>query len=725
VSAESSVDCPPITYSFCGNSFEFGRKDFYLITGFLFGKLPKKLTKNERESKKDKEKVVEPPKNKKKPVKSSKKKNKADEQSPKKMTTYNVYGFVWSLKDPNVIPRGISWSIIEKFHKWDCSRLFAQCHHDSIKTYSVGEVLVLDVEQEKNLICPMIDTADETSQLDLNIQSDDHAQDLNSAYQDMDKDSNIHCEEHVEEQNSMFQDMDKESNIHSHDTVKQQNSPNICKEHVLAEFDAIKATVDIIDKREGEVSTSCLEKELDIVKDRIVVLEKCFKLSIECFPSRSYILGKASGFIYAESQDKYSVSQLLQLVSNEKYGPVFDCTQLDVDTPIDWSLPNSNEQFSQSYICGFVGFNDMLDPRCKDHQLNDNVLIGLVKPGDMMCGEVNKYKDKLDKTLHGSFGFDDMLDPGSKDLVKPVDMMCGEDNISDDRLDEMVAGGIIIDRSTLQSSPPLNAMEYQEPKPTDKMDPRCKDQPLNDNVPKGLVKLDDMMSSEDNISDYKLDETVAGGVIVHRDTHLEPHQIDKVDAAAFFDVQLDRVQSPKNPSLINNVEDLSRPPNSHNRKVTLPAYFDNIYHLPTKTTHIFSWNKTGHSVEHDFYLTLLGCSTRGWLFDKPDDDWAIAGPYFYALVTWGEVPFWPANGVKCHVPWTEADWSRWASDRAQRLVEKMRLAFEAVIPTYLDECVVLKAKCISIENYKNLAISTDLDPTHVMLAYREHMVDYL
>nr|GEY91607.1 hypothetical protein [Tanacetum cinerariifolium] len=178
----------------------------------------------------------------------------------------------WWKKDPDVIPRCISCSIIENFRKRDCSRLFAQCH-ESFQTYSIGEVLVSDVEQEQNLICLIGDTANETSQLDLNIHYDDHVQDLNFAYQDMDKESNIHCKDHVEEQNSSFQDMDKESNIHSHDNVEQQNSPNMCKEHVLSEFDAIKATVGIIDKRKGEVSTSCLEKKLDIVKDKIVVKE--------------------------------------------------------------------------------------------------------------------------------------------------------------------------------------------------------------------------------------------------------------------------------------------------------------------------------------------------------------------------------------------------------------------------------------------------------------------
>nr|GEY38196.1 hypothetical protein [Tanacetum cinerariifolium] len=377
--------------------------------------------KNERDFKKDKEKVVELPKKKKKPSKSSKKKNKTDVQSPKKMTTYNIYGFAWYLK-----------------------------------TDSVGEVLVPDVEQEHNLICLICDTADDTSQLDLNIHSDNHVQDLNSAYQDMDKELNIHCEDHVEEQNSPFQDMDKESNIHSHDTVEHQNLLSMCNEDVLAEFDAIKATVDVIDKRKGEVSTFCLEKELDIVKDRIAVLEKCFKLSL--VKPVDMICGEVN-----KSDDK--LDETLDV------GIIVDCATLQSSTP-----PNAM---------------DYQDPQPTDK---------------------------------GSFGFDDMLDLGSKDLVKPVDMMCSEDNISDDRLDETVAGGVIVDRSTLQSSPPPNAMKYQEPEPTDKVNAEVSVygpvdyQPLNDNVPKGLVKLDDTMSDEDNISDYKLDETVAGGVIVHRAT---------------------------------------------------------------------------------------------------------------------------------------------------------------------------------------------------------------
>nr|GEX81055.1 hypothetical protein [Tanacetum cinerariifolium] len=128
----------------------------------------------------------------------------------------------------------------------------------------------------------------------------------------------------------------KESNIHSHDPVEQQNSKIMGKEDVLAEFDAIKTIVDIIDKKKGEVSTSCLEKEPDLVKDRITMFEKCFELryhdtskdsikqvcykqhDFHCSKSDSAVSdvfhqevaskkkdwsGKGSGFIYAESQD--------------------------------------------------------------------------------------------------------------------------------------------------------------------------------------------------------------------------------------------------------------------------------------------------------------------------------------------------------------------------------------------------------------------------------------
>nr|GFB32591.1 hypothetical protein [Tanacetum cinerariifolium] len=40
--------------------------------------------------------------------------------------------------------------------------------------------------------------------------------------------------------------------------------------------------------------------------------------------------GEHSWFLHTDSQDNYSVSQLLQLASNKKPGPVVDSTQTDV-----------------------------------------------------------------------------------------------------------------------------------------------------------------------------------------------------------------------------------------------------------------------------------------------------------------------------------------------------------------------------------------------------------
>ncbi|GJT54742.1 ATP-dependent DNA helicase RRM3-like protein, partial [Tanacetum coccineum] len=130
-------------------NYIFHHQEFCLITGFLFGKLPKEESykgipnckfldrifpdssskrvkkvkgddlmelftndelwfgisdhdvvrrNNERDSKKDKDKSVEPLNKKIKVGKVSKKKNKSVEASPEKMTRYNLYGFVWAVK---------------------------------------------------------------------------------------------------------------------------------------------------------------------------------------------------------------------------------------------------------------------------------------------------------------------------------------------------------------------------------------------------------------------------------------------------------------------------------------------------------------------------------------------------------------------------------------------------------------------------------------------------
>nr|GEW88331.1 hypothetical protein [Tanacetum cinerariifolium] len=324
VYAEPSVECPPISYRICGNAFEFGRQEFCLITGFLFGKLPKEESykgipnsnfldrifpdrsskrvkkvkgddlmelftndelwfgisdhdavrvclllvativfmgretrynipdnvlelvddlpvwnsypwgeyfwrifyrrtfnvlqrKNEKDFKKDKDKSVEPPKKKIKVGKFSKKKNKFVEASSEKMTRYNLYGFVWAVK-------------FEFFNqRW-------QLCYDKTGRFNFG-----------------------FGDNDLNIQPVDYdePQNTNNAAKE-----NALCEFDA---------------IRPDDYDEADNSYIMDKEDVLGEFYAIKATIGIIDKRKGEVSTDCLEKQLDLVKHMISVLEQALK----------------------------------------------------------------------------------------------------------------------------------------------------------------------------------------------------------------------------------------------------------------------------------------------------------------------------------------------------------------------------------------------------------------------------------------------------------------
>nr|GEY69892.1 ulp1 protease family, C-terminal catalytic domain-containing protein [Tanacetum cinerariifolium] len=430
-----------------------------------------------------------------------------------------------------------------------------------------------------------------------------------------------------------------DANIHSDVHVEEQNSPVIDKEYLLAVFDGIKATVHITDKRKREVATSCLVKELDLVKDRIVVIEKALKLRYQessedsvqqlCYKQHElggsknvsavsdvfhqvvasethHCPGEGLGFIYANSQDQFSVSQLLQVATNEKYGPVVDCTQLE----------------------GSVGFDNVLDPGCKDEFGYDNDQEGLVKVIDDLC---------IEEHISGNV----------------VDAKVVDEKVLDDKvLDEKVLDAKVVDEKG-QAISRLTTTEDQQPP-----------------------------------SDHQVHAGV--GVDVHVD-----------------DVQLDA-------------------------------------------------------------------------------DWAIAGLYFCPLVMGKDVPFWPANGVKYPVPWTEVDRVFIPINQPKKhyclavlhimaeLItlydnlgvlpikkrkwwKKIRLTFKNVIPTYLDECGVLKAKCISFETYKikfevvdnvptqgdayedcgvwvciflhrlcqNLPISTDHALVHVGLAYREHMVEYL
>ncbi|GJV14078.1 hypothetical protein Tco_1359401 [Tanacetum coccineum] len=146
--------------------------------------------------------------------------------------------------------------------------------------------------------------------------------------------------------------MDKDSNIHSDVHFEDQNSPypNMDKEHLMAEFDGIKATVLIIDNRKGDVGSSCLEKELDVVKERIAMLEKAFKLRV-----------------IAQSQ-MFAIKK--------------------------WHSNNMT-----SLVKGNVGFDHMLDSVCKDDLPHDKFQEGLVKLVDMLSMEENISDSKLDEKV--------------------------------------------------------------------------------------------------------------------------------------------------------------------------------------------------------------------------------------------------------------------------------------------------------------------------------------
>nr|GEV91566.1 ulp1 protease family, C-terminal catalytic domain-containing protein [Tanacetum cinerariifolium] len=97
---------------------------------------------------------------------------------------------------------------------------------------------------------------------------------------------------------------------------------------------------------------------------------------------------------------------------------------------------------------------------------------------------------------------------------------------------------------------------------------------------------------------------------------------------------------------------------------------------------------------------------------QPGADWAIVSLYLCAYVMRADVPFWLANGIKYHVPWIEVDKHIMSGvitlydSLGVPPIEKrdwwkeIRLDFQSIIPTYLDECGVLKAKCLSLETYK-------------------------
>nr|GEY06274.1 zinc finger, GRF-type [Tanacetum cinerariifolium] len=180
---------------------------------------------------------------------------------------------------------------------------------------SVGDVLVEVVELEHKLMCFGGDNAvePEPKQVDSNNHSDVHAEDQDSPFQNMDMDANIHYDVHVEE----------------------QNSPVMDKEDLLASVSA--------------VSDVC---------HQVVASET------------HHCLGEGLGFIYADSQDQFSVSQLLQ---------------------------------------GSVGFDNVLDLGCKDEFGDDNDQEGLVKLVNDLCIEEHISSNVVDAKVVDEMVLDDKV----------------------------------------------------------------------------------------------------------------------------------------------------------------------------------------------------------------------------------------------------------------------------------------------------------------------------
>nr|GEX97817.1 hypothetical protein [Tanacetum cinerariifolium] len=176
---------------------------------------------------------------------------------------------------------------------------FGISDHDAVRIMSLCNLGVTEI------ICSGGDTAEEQMQVYSNNHSDVHAEDQDSPYPNMDKDANIHFVVHVED----------------------QNSPIMDKDDLLAEFD---------------------EKEVDLVKDRIAVIENALKLRV-----------------LAQSQ-MFAIKLLHP---------------------------------KPMTALGSVGFDKMLDPGCKDELADDNDQEGLVKMFDKLSMEEHISANILDEKV--------------------------------------------------------------------------------------------------------------------------------------------------------------------------------------------------------------------------------------------------------------------------------------------------------------------------------------
>ncbi|GJY15097.1 hypothetical protein Tco_0385519 [Tanacetum coccineum] len=217
--------------------------------------------------------------------------------------------------------------------------------------------------------------------------------------------------------------------IRADDYDEADNSYIIDKEDVLGEFDATKATVALKERYhntlEDSVKQACNKSDSGVSD----VFHQ------ELASEKHQFTSDGLAYIYEESQDKYSVSQLLQLASNEKYGTAFDCTQLE----------------------GSVGYDDML------------------APSDMMVNEENILETKLDETVVDSATAQATPPPNAieEHEYHPTDKVEVKELHPPPKLTSLIYNFEMVDAEQLfnlpavQSSPPPNGIGDQNPHPTD------------------------------------------------------------------------------------------------------------------------------------------------------------------------------------------------------------------------------------------------------------------
>ncbi|GKB94098.1 phospholipase-like protein [Tanacetum coccineum] len=705
----------------------------------------------------------------KKDVSRTKKTKKID--SSKKIETYNVYGFVWSLKiyilemyrnnkfwwkkDPLVIPRGLAWSKIGNFEKpWLIRSI------DYFRTLLVdgqpNGPLIASPQGIQPIICPVVVH---------DPQFDQEPKELVAEYQSIT--TKMTTFQKIRWQNNVLKEIKssdgKADSAISNVLIGEISCQNLVQEQLQSRDMCIQSNTnqfvqhplespkrkmpkssysDVFHSELSVVETSkneALSKEFDPKEyDKNVVDSGDGKVIfiVHLISCDNYV-----GGFYTDPKD-YPSSSMTQLL--EAAVPEQTSSQMLAYTPVDLNLPNLNESFTESQVNEYAEY-DFDNPE-------NNSLSDMVKTG------------KEEIHLDGSKIVDDpFVQIPDKQYFEEMSMYVNEVNVVNKNQppsSEKVVGQLMRKRKRLKRKARL--LQIQNTR----------------------ISFDDDFGDDD--SDFKVLslEEWESTTLKKKQNNKEPIRQSQIAL--------------KEIPLVEFHEDLSRAPYSRRTKVKLPECLDMVYALGDDTSHIFPWGNNDIFVYRSFWLNLLGLRDGGWLSDRhldawfelmwrfrpKDADWAIASSYFCGFVMRGDIPGWVCNGVTYPVMWADVEQVFFSINEPNKhyclgvlhirtgvitlydslfseAVEtrkwwiKMRKAFKKYIPPYLQEWGILDAKGIPLESYnitfvvgKDVPIQGDAygdcgvwvciflyrlihkmavsakDPQIVGLAYREHMFDY-